>query len=87
MGSMTAYFDAAMRNVRVEQRSDGLWYAWIPICKGVWAAEVTREQALRVVREVLEEWVLVGIWHHMTLPSIEGASLTVVCEDEHANKG
>ena len=48
---------------------------------------MTREQALRVVREVLEEWVLVGIWHHMTLASIEGASLTVVCEDEHANKG
>ncbi|MBX5467253.1 MAG: type II toxin-antitoxin system HicB family antitoxin [Firmicutes bacterium] len=75
VGVFTEYCEAAMRSVCVERRDDGLWYAFIPPCEGVWAAELTREQALHLLREVLEEWVGLGWWSHTPLPPINRATL------------
>jgi len=82
MGVFTAYFEAAMRHVVCERLPDGTWLAHIEPCPGVWATGPTPDAAVAEVREVLEEWVLLGLAAGDPLPAIEGHGLRVVAVPE-----
>ncbi len=57
-GMLTSFIDAAMKEAVVEELSDGTFYAEIPSCPGVWADGKTRNECLKTLQEVLEEWLL-----------------------------
>jgi excinuclease ABC subunit B len=75
---LTAYIEAAMRQACYEQlEDDGSYYAEIPALRGVWANGPTLDAVERELREVLEDWILIGIAHHAEIPVIDGISLVV----------
>ena len=74
---LSQYLDAAMRLAQYEYLSeDGVYYGEIPLLVGVWATGDTPEQCQQELREVLEEWVALRRQWGLSLPVIEGISLT-----------
>ncbi len=74
---LTSYIRAAMRKARYEMLSaDGTFYGHIPELKGVWANATTLEACRDELEEVLEEWILFRVSEHMSLPSIDGISIS-----------
>lgn len=76
---LAQYLDAAMRLAKYEYLpEDGVYYGEIPPLAGVWATGETVENCQRELREVLEEWVALRRRWGLSLPVIEGISLTQV---------
>jgi predicted RNase H-like HicB family nuclease len=72
------YIQAAMRRAKYEiVADDGTYYGEIPECDGVWANSANLEECRDQLEEVLEEWLLIGISRHHSLPVIDGIDLTV----------
>ena len=75
---LTQYIQAAMKHARYEIfPSDSTFYGEIPECNGVYANAVTLEECQEVLEEVLEEWILLRVAHHLPLPIIDGRELTI----------
>ena len=72
------YINAALRHARYEiLKDDGTYYWEIPACNGVYANAATLEACREELREVLEEWVLLRVHRHLSLPVIDGVELTI----------
>lgn len=56
---------------------DHTFYGSIPECPGVWANEPTLEACRDELESVLEDWIIVGIWHHHTIPPIDGIDINL----------
>jgi predicted RNase H-like HicB family nuclease len=66
------YIDAAMHKAKYEiLDEDHSYYGEIPECKGVWANAATLEDCRTELELVLEDWLLVGVSHHHTLPILK----------------
>ncbi|WP_409375860.1 type II toxin-antitoxin system HicB family antitoxin [Candidatus Sordicultor fermentans] len=50
----------------------------MPSCPGVWANEKTLEECRDVLKEVLEEWIVLKLRNGDQLPSIGGINLNIV---------
>ncbi len=75
---LTEYVDAAMKKARYEILvDDGSYYGEIPGFPGVFANAANLEDCRRELREVLEDWILLGISRHSPLPVIDGIDLKV----------
>lgn len=75
---LTAYIEAAMRHARYERLADdGSCYGEIPELRGVWSNGPTLDIAERELREVPEDWIMIGIAHHAEIPVIDGIALAV----------
>jgi predicted RNase H-like HicB family nuclease len=75
---LTAYINAAMRKAHYEMLPDGEGYAGIVEgLQGVWAQADTLEACREELREVLEEWIVLGLKMGHPLPVIDGITLTV----------
>lgn len=75
---LTEYIRAALRHARYELLSDnGTFYGEIPECNGVYANADTLEACREELREVLEEWILLRIHHHLSLPKIDEYNLVI----------
>jgi predicted RNase H-like HicB family nuclease len=73
---LTAYIDAALRKARYEILPDGEgYYGSIEGLQGVWAQADTLEVCRDELREVLEEWIILGLKMGHPLPAIDGVSL------------
>jgi len=73
---LTAYINAAMRKARYEilPEGEGYWGA-IDGLQGVWAQADTLEACRDELREVLEEWIVMGLKMGHPLPAIDGITL------------
>ena len=72
------YLQAAMRRAKYEiLEDDGTFYGHIPKCPGVWANEPTLEACRDELESVLEDWILLGIHLHHTIPPIDGIDITM----------
>ena len=72
----TEFIKAAMQDAVYEWiPGDGQYYREIPGLQGVWAAAESLEQCRRELREVLEDWLVLGIQLGHDIPSIHGISL------------
>lgn len=72
------YISAAMAKADYKiYPEDGTFYGKIPGLQGVWANNDTLEECRTELEEVLEEWLLVGIWFHHDLPVVDGLELKV----------
>jgi predicted RNase H-like HicB family nuclease len=73
---LTAYINAAMRNAHYEILEGGEGYVGkIPGLLGVWANADTLEACRDELREVLEEWIILGLKMNHQIPVIDGIEL------------
>jgi predicted RNase H-like HicB family nuclease len=52
-------------------------YAELPGLEGVWANADTREAATEELREVLEDWILLRVSKGLSIPDIDGHTISV----------
>ena len=75
---LTAYINAALRKARYQTITEGEGYfGSIEGLQGVWAQADMLEACREELREVLEEWIVLGLRMGHPLPSIDGVSLTI----------
>ncbi len=73
---LTAYINAAMRNAHYEILEGGEGYVGkISGLQGVWANADTLEACRDELREVLEEWIILGLKMNHQIPVIGGIEL------------
>jgi predicted RNase H-like HicB family nuclease len=60
-GSISPYVEAALRHATLERLEDGLHYAEVPELPGVWAQGDSAFAALKELREVVEDWVVLKL--------------------------
>ena len=78
---LTLYLDAAMGKAHYEILAGGEGYfGSIPDLQGVWANATTLEGCRAELKEVLEEWVLLGLKKGHLIPAIDGIDLNIVEE-------
>jgi len=70
-----------MHEATYKMLEDGTFFGEIPSCPGVWANEKTLEMCRNVLREVLEEWLILKLRDGDPLPSIGGISLNVIAAE------
>jgi predicted RNase H-like HicB family nuclease len=72
------YIKAAMRQARYEMLADdGSFYGEIAGFEGVYANAETLEACRDELEEVLEEWILFRVSRNLSLPVVDGLSLTI----------
>ena len=75
---LTSYLDAAMRQAHYELIDGGATvYAEIHELPGVYATGPTVEDCRTELREVLEEWVLLGLTMRHEIPAVDGIELAI----------
>lgn len=75
---LTAYIHAAMQKAHYEILPDNEGYFGKIVClQGVWANASTLETCREELREVLEEWILLGIKLGHTIPVIDGIDVNI----------
>ena len=73
---LTAYINAAMRSAHYELSESGEGYfGEIPGLQGVWANADTLEDCRDELRDVLEEWIILGLKMNHQIPVIGGVEL------------
>jgi predicted RNase H-like HicB family nuclease len=78
---LTLYLDAAMGKAHYEILPDGEGYfGRIPDLQGVWANAPTLEACRAELREVLEEWILLGLKKGHAIPVLDGIDLNTIEE-------
>ena len=75
---ITAYINAAMKKAIYEilPNNEG-YFGKIERLQGVWANAETLEACREELKEVLEEWILLGTKMGHTIPIIDGIDLNV----------
>jgi predicted RNase H-like HicB family nuclease len=75
---LTAYINAAMRSAHYELSESGEGFIGkIPRLQGVWANADTLEACREELREVLEEWIILGLKMNHHIPVIDGIQLNL----------
>jgi predicted RNase H-like HicB family nuclease len=75
---LTEYIQAALKKAKYEiLADDGSFFGTIDGFKGVWANAKTLEECRTELREVLEDWLLISISHHLPIPVVDGIELKV----------
>jgi predicted RNase H-like HicB family nuclease len=75
---LTEYIEAAMKKAKYEILSDdNTIYGYIPGFDGVYANTEDLETCRGELKEVLEEWIMLGISRHLSLPVVDGLKLAV----------
>ena len=73
---LTKYIQAAMRKAEYEiLQDDGSFYGHVPELQGAWANADSLEACRQELAEVVEDWILLGIADHDTLPVLDGVEL------------
>ena len=73
---LTEYIQAALRRAKYEiLTEDKTYYGNIPGLQGVWANAETLEACREELREVLEDWIVLGLRLQHTLPIVDGINL------------
>ncbi|KRT34357.1 type II toxin-antitoxin system HicB family antitoxin [Acetomicrobium hydrogeniformans] len=81
MSILTAFVETAMHEARYKMLEDGTFFGEIPSCPGVWANEKTLEVCRDVLREVLEEWLILKLRDGDLLPKIGEINLNTIATE------
>ncbi|MBI4505122.1 MAG: type II toxin-antitoxin system HicB family antitoxin [Chloroflexi bacterium] len=74
---LTEYIEAAMKRARCRVIGDDTYFGEIPGFQGVWSNANSPEECLRELREVLEDWIVLGLRHDDPMPEVDGLTLTL----------
>jgi predicted RNase H-like HicB family nuclease len=78
------YIRAAMQRAKYEiVEGDGSFYGHIEEFPGAWANEITLEACREELESVIEDYILIALSCHDSLPEIDGHSLEIQMA-EHA---
>jgi predicted RNase H-like HicB family nuclease len=77
---LTEYIEKALRTAHYEIMENGRYWGEIPPLQGVWAEGDTLEKCRETLREVLEDWLLVGLRRGHRIPVLEGIDLNQKAE-------
>ncbi len=69
------YLNAGMKLAKYKLLEDNTFYANIPEAPGVWANAATLEECRDELRDVLEDWVLLGVARGHETPEFLGLKL------------
>jgi predicted RNase H-like HicB family nuclease len=73
---LTDYIQAAMKQAVIEYDTDDqMWYGEIPPCRGVIGVGESEAECRQNTREVLEDWIILGLRLGHTLPVIDGINV------------
>ena len=76
---LTRYIQGAMYRARYEiLLDDGTFYGEIPGFDGVYANADTLEACREELQEILEEWMLLRVSLHLSLPVIDDIEIKIV---------
>jgi len=81
MSILTAFVETAMHEARYKMLEDGTFFGEIPTCPGVWANEKTLELCRDVLREVLEEWLILKLRDGDLIPTIGEIDLNAITSE------
>lgn len=73
---LTEYIQVALKKAHYEIMEDGRYWGEIPGLQGVWADGDTLEECRETLREVVEDWLLIGLRHGDEIPVLDGINLT-----------
>ena len=65
---LTEYIIRKLTQARYKILDDGSYFGEIPRLQGVWASEKTLEKCREVLREVLEEWLILKLKDRDRIP-------------------
>jgi len=75
---LAKYVEAAMRQAKYEILSDdNTFYGYVPGFDRVYANSEDLEACRSELKEVLKEWIMLGVSRHLPLPVIDGIRLVV----------
>ena len=74
---LTEYIDAAIAAARFKTLEDGTYVGEIPGFQGVWSNEKSLRKCRAVLREVLEDWLVLKLRSKDPLPSVRGKRLNL----------
>jgi len=74
---LSRYINEAMKRARYKTLADGTFFGQMPGASGVWANESTLHHCQEVLQEVLEEWLILKIRNHDSIPRMGRVSLPV----------
>ncbi len=78
MGRMLSrYIQEAMKRARYKTLDDGTYFGQISGLAGVWANERRLDRCREVLQEVLEEWLILKIRDHDSIPRLGWVGLSV----------
>ena len=72
---LSDYLNAAMKRGQYKILDDGTFFGSIPDTQGVWSNADTFEDCREELREVLEDWVRIGVSEDVPIPEIDGICL------------
>jgi len=67
---LSQYLESKLKKARVKILKDGSSFASIPGIPGVWSNAKTKTTCMKELREVLEEWVLLKVRNHESIPGL-----------------
>jgi predicted RNase H-like HicB family nuclease len=77
---LTEYVEKALRHAHYELMENGRFWGEIPPLQGVWAEGETLEGCRDALRDVLEDWLLVGLRRGHHIPVLGGIDLNEKAE-------
>ena len=72
---LTRFVDGCMRRAHYEIMENGRYWGEIPGLQGVWAEGESLEQCRETLRDVLEDWLLIGLQMDHEIPVVDGIDL------------
>lgn len=75
MAILSEYVRAAMSYAVFKQLENSTFFGEITCCPGVWANEDSLEDCRLILQEVLEEWIVLKLRDHDSLPLLSGIDL------------
>jgi len=74
---LTAYIEAVMKKAKYEIiKDEEPYYGEIPSIKGIWATGKTLEECRKNLKEALEDYIIISLEKHLSLPEIDGIRIT-----------
>ncbi len=74
---LTEYIAAALRHATYKLLEDGGYFGEAPDLAGAWASAPALEECREQLREVVEDWIMVGLRNRIPFPAIDGITLEV----------
>ena len=75
------YIDRALHRATYDKLDDGTFAGEVPGLQGVLAHAETLEACREQLAEVIEEWVLVRVSRGLTVPAVDGVTVSVTGKD------
>ncbi|MBI3565284.1 MAG: type II toxin-antitoxin system HicB family antitoxin [Elusimicrobia bacterium] len=74
---LSPYIDAALASARFKILEDKTCFGEVPGFPGVWASAATAKKCRVVLKEVLEDWIVLKLRSGDPLPAVHGKKLTL----------